>query len=192
MMMRSGLLISADGPVSVSFRQKEIFCFEDAATYIRALPYKRNANKYDLCTVLSDGYGTCSTKHALLRLLAAENGWPDFRLMLCIFKMNAVNTPTVAGTLQKYHLPYMPEAHCYLRIHDAIWDGTTVGARAENFMPELLLEQEIEPAQITDFKVSFHKDFLQQWLAAHTELPYTLHKLFRIREQCIKDLEHAC
>ncbi|HTN16190.1 MAG TPA: hypothetical protein VL092_00810 [Chitinophagaceae bacterium] len=190
-MMLPQLLISSNGPASGSFRKRSILCFEDAAAYVRSLPYKRNGNKDNLCTVLSDGYGTCSTKHALLRQLAAENGWNDFRLMLCIFRMNAVNTPPVAHTLEKYHLPYMPEAHCYLRINGAIWDGTTASGGAGNFVQELLLEKEIEPEQITDFKVAFHKDFLQQWLAAHTELPNTLDELFRIREQCIKDLEHA-
>lgn len=184
------LLISSNGPASGSFRQRGILCFEDAAAYVRSLPYQRNSNKNDLCTVLSDGYGTCSTKHALLRQLAAENGWAGFRLMLCIFKMNAANTPPVARTLEKYHLPYMPEAHCYLRINDVIWDSTTTGSSEENFVHDLLLERKIEPAQIAEFKVNWHKDFLKQWLN-ETAYPYSLDELFTIREQCIKDLEHV-
>ncbi|MBL7712194.1 MAG: hypothetical protein JNL13_07020 [Chitinophagaceae bacterium] len=189
-MMLPQLLISSNSPASGSFRQRGILCFEDAAAHVRSLPYKRNGNKEDLCAVLSDGYGTCSTKHALLRQLAVENAWPDVRLLMCIFKMNAVNTPPVARTLETYHLPYMPEAHCYLRINGAIWDGTTTGSCEENFVNDLLLEREIEPAQIAGFKVNWHKDFLEQWLK-ETAYPYSLDELFAIRERCIKDLEYA-
>jgi hypothetical protein len=186
------LTITATGGLSELFRQRGISHFTQAADFVRQLPYRRNSNKDDLPAVLSDGYGTCSTKHAVLRQLAAENAWSGFRLMLCIFKMNGTNTPAVARTLNQYRLPYMPEAHNYLRVDDAIWDCTTVRSTAGNFIADLLVETEIEPAQISGFKVAFHKDFLEIWLSKNKAISYSPTELFAIREQCIKDLEHDC
>lgn len=70
--------------------------FPDACTFIKNLPYRRNADKADIFCVLKDGFGTCSSKHAFLKYYADECCIPEVQLMLEIFKMGAQNTPKVS------------------------------------------------------------------------------------------------
>jgi len=54
--------------------------------------------------VLNERRGPCSTKHALLKALADEQGLP-IRLMLGIYEMNARNTPGIGRVLEEHHMP---------------------------------------------------------------------------------------
>lgn len=180
--------ISSSQEISKAFTDKGIFDFQEAATYVKQLPYKRNANKYDLTTVLSDGYGTCSTKHALLKQLAIEHDIAGVQLMLCIFKMNAVNTPKIARTLKTKNLAFIPEAHNYLLMEGEILDCTTALSGKRDFTDDIIDTIVIEPSQIHTFKVNFHKKALQRWLTANPQVPHTLDELYAIRETCIEDL----
>ena len=53
---------------------------------------------------------------------------------------------------------------------------------------DLLEETDITPDQITDYKVNYHRTFLQRWLVLHPEIPFTLQEYWRIREACITAL----
>ncbi len=180
--------IQAEGLISNEFLNRDIHTFGEAAAYVRELPYGRNADKKHLETVFANGCGTCSTKHALLKKLAEENGLKGLRLVLGIFKMNAVNTPKIAATLRKHSLEYIPEAHNYLRFENLILDFTARTSAELSFLPDLLEEIELQPDQITDFKIAFHQNYLNKWLASEPAIPFTLEEIWRIREQCIKDL----
>jgi hypothetical protein len=107
--------ISAKEKISLAFLERNVFDFNSAAAFVRDLPYRRNKNKSELLSVLSENCGTCSSKHVLLKLLAEENNF-DLRLCIGIFRMSVENTPAVAATLIKNGLNYIPEAHCYLNI----------------------------------------------------------------------------
>ncbi len=178
--------IDAVGEVPALFRERGFTDFAGAAAYISRLPYRRNRDKTQPATVLAEHCGTCSTKHALLYALAAEHGRREVVLMLGIFKMKADSTPRISATLRRHGLDYIPEAHNYLRIHGEIADYTWPDA--PDFSKDLLIEQEILPAQITDFKVDFHQAFLRSWLRENPAVPYTPEALWVIREQCIRDL----
>lgn len=106
--------IQPKGVISEAFLHIGIYTFQAATAYICGLPYGRNANKADLLSFFTDGKGTCSTKHAVLKQVAEENGYTDLYLILGIFKMNGQNTPLVGDTLAQYQLDYIPEAHTYL------------------------------------------------------------------------------
>jgi len=183
--------IQAKGPVSQALLQRGINDFLSTAEFVRALPYRRNADKLDPLCVLDENCGTCSTKHALLKILAEENGIKDVRLILGIFRMSVQNTPAVAAVLSKHGLRYMPEAHNYLRIGGQILDCMKTGWSEKNFIGDLLEETEITPEQITEFKVAHHKNFLRAWLKDQAELRYTLEELWAIREECIAALSKA-
>ena len=137
--------ILANGDVSTAFLGRGCINFKLAANYIRHLPYKRNTDKENLLTVFSDGCGTCSTKHALLRELAIENGRTDIKLVLGVYKMSKDNTPKVGNTLQRSQLEYIPEAHNYLKLSNEILDCTNSRSAAANFIDHLISEIEIEP-----------------------------------------------
>lgn len=180
--------IKPAGIISGKFLDMDIRDFDNAAQFIRHLPYSRNTDKNNLLTVFTDRCGTCSTKHALLKQLATENNRADLRLILSIFKMNSRNTPEIAVTLTKHGLEYIPEAHTYLKYQDRIIDHTKPSFDPLTYESDILEELEIEPSQITDFKVAYHKAFLEEWLERNPSIPYSTDELWTIREQCIRDL----
>lgn len=184
--------IIAEAPDSNAFRSRGIYNFQEAAAFIRNLPYGRNADKTDLLSLFMEQRDTCSTKHALLKQLADENGFPGIRLILGLFRMHAQNTPEVAETLRTNQLPYMPEVHCYLRYGSEVLDYTKTGAEPSAFLPDLILEREITPEQITTFKISFHKEYLEKQCSEPGFGRYSAAELWEIREECIRALENDC
>ncbi|WP_129019636.1 hypothetical protein [Edaphocola flava] len=180
--------ITANDPLSVAFLQKGIYNFSNALQYVRHLPYGRNPDKTRLESVLEEGRGTCSTKHALLFQLARIHNQGNVLLCMGIFRMSGKNTPRVAATLAAHKLDYIPEAHNYLSVAGIRVDCTHAHAQPSDFLPDLLVETTILPEQITGYKVQYHRNYLQQWLLKHPEIPYTLEELWTIREQCIQDL----
>ncbi|SFT14898.1 hypothetical protein [Sphingobacterium wenxiniae] len=180
--------IEAKGNISEEFLKRSILSFHQATSYIQNLVYGRNSNKDDLTTVLTDNRGTCSTKHAILNQLAIEHEMNDIKLMLGIFKMNAINTPITASTLSKNHLEYIPEAHTYLKHKDNYFDFTRRNSSPNNFLNDLLFETEIQASEINQGKIQIHKTFLVDWLNKNTDINYSLNDLWEIREQCIRDL----
>lgn len=177
--------LTSSGAASEAFKAKGISSFKEACAYIKSLPYKRNANKTDVLCSIKDGWGTCGSKHAILKQLAIENGVDKIKLVICMLRMNKNNTPNVAGILNKYELSYIPEAHNYLLFNGKILDYTKPDFGPDNFILDIISETEILPAQIADFKVAFHKEVLKQWLTEHPEVKYTLDEIWAIREECI-------
>jgi|SRR5579872_2474277 len=101
--------------------------------------------------------------------------------------------PESGDILRKYELVLLPEAHCYLRMAGRRIDVT----RAVDQVPfaaisRFLHEEDIEPAQITDYKIGIHKQFLLKWIADNRGLGgRSLADLWKIREECIARLsEH--
>ena len=180
--------INSSEKISNLFREHHCIDFISATDFVRNLPYKRNRNKEDLSTVFVDNCGTCSTKHALLKLLIDENNQQNFKLILGIFKMNGINTPKIKSVLEKYHLDYIPEAHNYLKYKNEILDFTNKNSSKEDFADDLLYEIEIQPNQINEFKIEFHKNYLKDWLLANPQISFTLDELWKIRELCIEAL----
>lgn len=174
--------IQSGREISNQFLQRGMSTFEEACSYVKSIVYGRNTDKLDIYCVLNDNIGTCSTKHALLKRLADENGQPSIELVMGIFRMNAQNTPETKKVLSEYGLTYIPEAHNYLKYNGSVIDCTTT--KTLNFQSDLLEESIIEPEQITDYKVSYHKQFLSEWLKT-AQLPYTLDEIWTIREKCI-------
>jgi hypothetical protein len=183
--------IKSTAPVSINFLKQRIYSFQEAAVFIKELPYRRNANKNDLITIFKDHCGTCSTKHAVLKKLADENSFKGLDLTLGLFKMNAENTPTISSILQKNKLTYLPEAHIYLKFNSCIYDYTTIHSKPTDFVNDLMEELILQPNQISDFKVSYHKRQLIHWLENNPHIKYTLNDVWAIREQCIQKLSET-
>jgi hypothetical protein len=179
--------IKATGTISTCFLSRNIDTFSLAAEFVKRLPYQRNQNKEDLAIVFTDHHGTCSTKHAVLKQLATENSRNDLELALGMFKMNGVNTPKILNTLQQYNISYIPEAHNYLKFEDRILDYTFPNSTGNDFEQDLLEEIIIQPNQISNFKMAYHKDYLKKWLVENY-IPYSLEEIWDIRELCIEQL----
>jgi hypothetical protein len=173
------------GAISQCFLERGIRDFNSAVGFVHGLPYGRNVDKDNLLTVFSDCCGTCSTKHALLKQLAIEEGIEGVQLMLCIYKMGVANTPAARKVLERYGLPYLPEAHNYLRINGDILDVTRHGWSIVPYQDDIVSEIEIAPGQITEFKVAYHKQGISNWLTSEPSILYSAEELLAIREECI-------
>lgn len=91
--------------------------------------------------------------------------------------------------LEKYGLKEMPEAHNYLKINVKVEDFTTRRSKPEDFMDDLVEEQEITAEQITDFKVQYHKGFIAKYLLNNPQISYSADEFWMIREECIEALQ---
>lgn len=180
--------IQDKGSISHTFLAHQITDFASACTFIADLPYKRNADKNDLTTVFTDNGGTCSTKHAVLQKLCIEQGYQQVKLILGIFKMDAVYAPSIAPVLATYQLAYIPEAHNYLLVDGEYLDYTRSDSGYSDFKDKLLLEEVIDYTRITTYKVERHKAFLKEWIITN-RIDYSLTALWDIREKCIAALQ---
>ncbi len=164
------------------------FTWSETMKYIRDLPYGRNSKRDDFGLVIKEQKGTCSSKHALLKLLADENLIPNVDLVLCIYKMNAMNTPGISEVLVNNNLEYIPEAHCILRIEDEKVDVTTSSSNYGQIQELILLEEIIKPYQTITYKVEFHKNYIKEWLQSEYAPKKSFEEIWNIRESCISVL----
>lgn len=167
--------------------QKGITTWSNLLEYITHLPYGRTKNRGNLLRIIKDGKGTCSSKHALLKTVATLNAIPNVELILCIYKMNATNTPKIGNVLENEIINYIPEAHCYLKINGIAKDFTSKNSDISLLKNDILLEETIEPQQIIDYKVNFHKAYISNWLL-EAKIPITFEAVWTLRETCIKNL----
>jgi len=182
--------LAGDGTMTSLSRAVGIRDFAAAVHYVWQLPYGRIADRARLGLVLSEGRETCTTKHALLALLAREHG-VDVTLTLGIYEMNQSNTPGVGPVLAKYGLASLPEAHCYLTHRGARVDVTrAVGEAAP--IDAFLHEEPITPDQIGSYKIDLHRRFLAEWITRSGAAGgRSLEEIWRIREECIAALSVA-
>jgi len=181
--------ILADGEISRLARSHGLKTFAVAVYHVRSLPYGRTTERSDYRLVLSEGRGTCSSKHALLAALARENGLA-VHLILGVYEMTEANTPGVGGELSKHGFPSIPEAHCYLRAGDGVIDVTMPEGSPSGAERRFLHEEAISPVDISTYKTAVHRRVLDDWLhaAGHAELG--LEAAWAIREACIAALSH--
>ncbi|CDT22702.1 conserved hypothetical protein [Sphingobacterium sp. PM2-P1-29] len=177
-------ILSSNDLISKTFLNAGINTFQKAGSWVSNLTYRRNHDKENELALFTDLCGTCSTKHALLKRLADENGSHELKLILGLFKMDGNNTPAIKDIMKEHNLPYIPEAHNYLRVSNYIMDFTGIGINETKFELDLLQEIEIQADQITDFKVQYHRGYLAQWIEDN-KIPYSLDELWSIREECI-------
>jgi hypothetical protein len=105
--------ISKKGIIPEKFISLKITNFSDACSYVHQLPYGYNSTTDDILILFKEGYGYCTTKHAVIATLAVELNIPIYKTV----GIYAMNEEIVTGTnriLGKYHLPYLPMLHCFL------------------------------------------------------------------------------
>ncbi|MBQ0786810.1 MAG: hypothetical protein KBT69_04875 [Oceanihabitans sp.] len=174
-------------PLSKSCIALGLTDFVSVCKYVKQLPYGRNTDRTNYTSILEENKGTCSTKHAFLKELALENEAVHIQFYLCIYKMKEANTKGIGKVLLEYHLDYIPEAHTYLKFTDKILDFTRIEESQTSFKDTILLEVEILPKQIGNYKLDFHKNYIKNWIVSKN-IPYSFQKTWNIREACISQL----
>lgn len=179
--------ITPGNTVGDIFINKGIRTFYDAIRAIHNLPYGRLKNPLELGSVITEGQGTCSTKHATLKALTDEHAIYGLQLELIIYAMDNTNTPGIGNVLEKYDLPYILEAHTVLAYDDEMYDYTFAGTYSMKWRDAVLMQTTIDTDQIQDYKEDYHKSVLQDWIE-RDKLAYSLDEIWKIREECIQEL----
>jgi len=179
-------LTSTDN-LTLELKRKGITSWSTLLEFVKNIPYGRNKNRIDFSLVLSENKGTCSSKHAFLKQIAILNNIKNVQLILGMYKMDVINTPKIGKVLFNHKLPYVPEAHCYLKVNDKRIDVTSAQANINKIEESILIEKEITPNQVVYFKVKYHQAFLENWIAEN-KIPFTFKEVWGIREQCIANL----
>lgn len=169
-------------------KEKSIKSWSELISFTRNLPYGRNKNRHDFSLIIKEEKGTCSSKHSFLKKVADLNRIKNVKLVLGMYKMNHINTPKIKDTILESSLEYIPEAHCYLKLNNKRFDLTTADSNFKNIASDILEEIEIEPEQVNEFKVEYHRNYIQKWMK-ETCPEMCFDKIWEIRENCIKKLE---
>jgi hypothetical protein len=180
--------LTSDEIYSIAFRNLGITHFSAACKFIAHLPYARNANRSDFSLVLSEGKGTCSSKHGLLAELALENAHPEIELIAGIFLMNEETHSKLVGFFDDKPYSMIPECHCYLRYRGERFDYTDASNGLERIIPKLVREQRIDPNQVNEWKIMIHKDYLQRWLVRNPDFQLSIDEIWLQREKAISRL----
>ena len=168
-------------------KSKGVETWNELTEFIKNLPYGRNKNRTDFGLVLSEQKGTCSSKHALLKSIADLNNVPNIELIIGIYRMTESNTPKIGTELTKNSIEFIPEAHCYLKINGNRTDLTSEQSKFKKIEKDIIQEKLIEPNQVAEFKVDYHKNFMRRWLN-ETKSEFEFDQIWRIREKCIVNL----
>jgi hypothetical protein len=105
--------ISKKGIISEKFLSLGIDNLWNACQYVQDLKYGYNSNKDDILILFKEGYGSCTTKHAVIATLALELGIPIFK-STGIYAMNEEIVTGADIILNKYKIQYLPMIHCFL------------------------------------------------------------------------------
>ena len=166
-------------------KKNGLYSWNSLTRFIKKLPYGRNENRTNFSLVLSEKKGTCSSKHALLKCLAELNQIPNVDLFIGIYRMDKMNTPKIGKILCENHIDFIPKAHCYLKIDNIRIDFTFDDSDIKKIAKDIIQEIKIEPNQVVQFKVEYHKDFINEWLK---DSDINFSEIWEIGEKCIKNL----
>ena len=161
--------------------------WNELTEFVKNLPYGRNKSRTDFGLVLSERKGTCSSKHALLKSIADLNNVPNTELVIGIYRMTESNTSKIGTELTDNSIEFIPEAHCYLKINDRRIDLTSGQSEFKKIEKDIIQEKLIEPNQVAEFKVDYHKKFIKNWLKeSNSRLGFD--QIWSVREKCIENL----
>ena len=179
--------LTSEDKLTAIIKNRGIETWNELIEFVKSLPYGRNSNRFDFGLVISEKKGSCSSKHALLKKIADLNKIEKVKLVLGIYKMNQQNTPDIGNVLLENSIDFIPEAHCYLKIENNRIDITTDNSDFEKIKRDILKELEIEPEQVAEFKIEYHKQFLTNWISDN-EIYRNFNEVWEIREKCITNL----
>jgi hypothetical protein len=101
------------GPVSRRFLREGLTSFVEACHHVHRMPYGYNTCKDDPLILFKEGFGTCTTKHMAVGLLARELGLPIDKC-IGIYPMTEALVSGADRICREYGLPAIPVVHCFL------------------------------------------------------------------------------
>lgn len=101
--------------------------------------------------------------------------------------MNLLDLIIVLTELTENSIEFIPEAHCYLKINGKRTDLTSEQSELKKIEKDIIEEREIEPKQVAEYKIDYHKKFMKSWLKER-KLEFKFEHIWQIREKCIENL----
>ncbi len=101
------------GPVSCRFLAEGLKTFQAACRHVHRMPYGYNSSKDDPLILFKEGFGTCTTKHMAVGLLAREIGLPVDKC-IGIYPMTDHLVTGAGAICREYGLNAIPVVHCFL------------------------------------------------------------------------------
>lgn len=183
--MQKDFIIQPLGPLSQLSLKLGLRSFQKVCDHLLHLPYRRPSGKTQ-SSVLTEGCGTCSSKHGVLKAIADEHERGDLELVLCLFRMTASNTPKISEVLANGTLSWIPEAHTYIN-----WDGekidiTKPGLHISN-LKSVVLEERVISLKELSLKLKIHQAWMKDWLYTHHS-DVSFKAAWQQREACIAAL----
>ena len=177
-------VIDATGPISEHFLSLGVDTFLNACRHVHELPYGYNSDRDDLMILFKEGYGSCTTKHAVIATLAAELGLPVTKAV-GIYAMTEDIVTGADRILVKYKLPYVPLLHCFLVHGDHRVDLTEGNANGKKRAIEsfLFTRQVIPNITARDEYLLYRKALSESILKRNELCGIDLKKILHAREE---------
>lgn len=180
--------LTSHDDLTIEIVESGVVTFEDLVRCVQRFHYGRNANRSDLSLVWRERKGSCSSKHAFLKMMADLNKISDVELIMCIYRMSEHNTPGIGEILKKSKLEFIPEAHCFLKIRGEERDLTFENSSIQRLERDMLTRQQIQPSEVIERKIEIHQSFIKKWLEEEKS-SHSFEEVWKIREECIAALE---
>lgn len=123
--------IVPSGIISDRFIRLGIDTFHKACRYVYERPYGYNSDRDDLMILFKEGMGSCTTKHAVIAVLAVELNLPVEK-NIGIYAMTGEIVTGADRICARYDLPYVPMIHCFLTDGDHRVDLTEGNVNGKN------------------------------------------------------------
>ena len=182
--------ITGKGVVSAEFVSLGVERFVDACRYVHQLPYGYNKDRDDLLTLFKEGYGSCTTKHAVIATLAEELGLPVVKNI----GVYAMTEEIVSGTndiLKEFDLPYIPMVHCFLVYGDFRVDLTEGNQNGKNSaISHFLYTAQVIPNIAGKDEYLMYRNALKEHILVRPELQgKDIKQILQAREKGIAQLK---
>ncbi len=170
------------GAVSDRLSRAGVRLLSEAGQLIEALPYGRTSSRGDPLSVLKERRGTCTLKHALLKMATDEAALPAVSLMLGIYELSEQTNPGAGRVLAQFGLQSIPEAHCYLMHLGSRLDFTGLAHGRVSPFERLISEQAMSVSDLLAQKEGRHKAAIASWASSRN---LDSHLLWTVREAVI-------
>ena len=139
------IAIKSVGEISKKFLELGIRSFKEACEYVHNIDYGYNTNYDDKMIFFKEKKGTCTSKHAVIAGLAEELNLPLYKYV-GIYKLTEEISSDTNKILDKYNIPYVPMAHCFLVYKGFRFDLTEGNCNGKNTtIKNFIYEKEVNP-----------------------------------------------
>jgi len=162
--------LNRSGPVSREFADPGIKSFHPDCGYVHEMPYGYNSDRDDVMILFREGYGSCTTKNAVIATLARELALYVHK-MIGIYRMTDSLVTGTAAILSKYDLPYVPMVHCFLAYDEFRVDLTEGNDNGKNGpVDEFLVTKQIGPDITEKDEYLLYRDALENDILNRPEM----------------------